>query len=282
MEPSITCVVDNAVHPSSQLWGEHGLSFWIETEAGPALLDTGQSGAVLLHNLDALRLDAGRLQALAFSHAHYDHTGGLSALAGRLAPGLPLYANADLLRERFSQSTGERRAIGLPVDEDWLQAHFALHLTDEPQLLLPGVWTTGAITERPHPGGYVPRQEMRVETGYAPDLYHDDLSLVVESAEGLVVLCGCCHAGLLNTLEHVQRVWQQPIIAAAGGTHLVSADTATLETIARTLVAWGTLRRLYLNHCSGHEAYYILRQQLGGAVVRPCPAGTVLDWSAAA
>ncbi len=275
----ITCLVDNAARRSSRLWAEHGLAFWIETEAGAALLDTGQSGEVLLHNLNVLELDAATLRALALSHAHYDHTGGLPALVQKITPGLPLYANADLLRERFSQSTGKRRSIGLCVDHAWLEEHLTLHLEDAPQEILPGVWTTGAITERPHPGGYVPRQEVRAGKGYVPDPYRDDLSVVVQGVEGLIVLCGCCHAGLLNTLEHVRRHWQQPIIAVAGGTHLVSADAGTLESIACTLAEWGTLRRLYLNHCSGEEAYYILRRRLSSDVIRPCPAGTVLDWS---
>ncbi|MDX9952766.1 MAG: MBL fold metallo-hydrolase [Anaerolineae bacterium] len=279
MQPSITCVVDNAVKSSSHLWGEHGLAFWVETESGPVLLDTGQSGAVLLHNLDELHLDASRLKALALSHAHYDHTGGLPALAGRLTPGLPLYANSDLLQERFSQSTGQRRAIGLSVLADWLAAHFDVHLDDAPQQVLPGVWTTGAITERPYPGGYVPRQEIRAGDGYAPDPYRDDLSLVVESDSGLIVLCGCCHAGLLNTLEHVQRVFRRHVVAVAGGTHLISADAATLQLVAQKLTEWGGLQRLYLNHCSGQEAYFTLRQALGGAIVRPCPAGAVLEWA---
>lgn len=282
MNARITCVVDNAVRQTSHLWGEHGLAFWIATESGPALLDTGQSGTVLLHNLDELHLDAAELKALALSHAHYDHTGGLPALAGRLAPGLPLYANSDLLQERFSQSTGQRRFIGISVDAAWLSAHFVVHLDDAPLQLLPGVWTTGGITERPYPGGYVPRQEIRAGEGYAPDPYRDDLSLVVESDSGLVVLCGCCHAGLLNTLAHVQRVFGQPIVAVAGGTHLISADAATLKTVAQTLTGWGGLRRLYLNHCSGEEAFITLRQTLGSDVVRPCPAGTVLEWGAAA
>ncbi len=79
---------------------------------------------MLLHNLDALKLDATTLRALALSHAHYDHSGGLPALAGLLAPGLPLYANPALLHERFAQHDGERRAIGLPVDLPWLEERF--------------------------------------------------------------------------------------------------------------------------------------------------------------
>jgi len=281
MMPIITCVVDNAAQPGSQLRTEHGLAFWIAGESGAVLFDTGQSSAVLLHNLDTLDLDTTMLKALALSHAHYDHTGGLPALAERLAPGLPLYANRDLLRERFSRCDGTRRAIGLSVDADWLQAHFTLHLDDSPQQILPGIWTTGAITKRPHPGGYAAHHEIRAGTGYAPDPYRDDLSLVLESDQGLVVVCGCCHAGLLNTLEHIQRLFASPIVAIAGGTHLLNADTDILAHIARTLHGWGTLHRIYLNHCSGENAYPVLRQVMGDDIVHPCPAGTILDMKVA-
>ncbi len=280
MKPTITCVVDNSARRSSGLWAEHGLAFWVATEEGQALFDTGQSGTVLLHNLQTLEFDPRSLDALALSHAHYDHTGGLPLLAEALAPDTPLYANVDLLRERFSQREERPRSIGLAVDEPWLRAHFTLHLDDAPQALLPGVWTTGAITERPHPGGYVPHQEIRGGMGHVPDPYQDDLSLVVESDEGLIVLCGCCHAGLLNTLEHVQRTFTRPIVAVAGGTHLVSADSKTLADIAQRLSNGEDLQRLYLNHCSGEDAYYTLRHILGSETVRPCPAGTTLAWEA--
>ena len=274
---TITCVVDNNAQPGSNLQHEHGLAFWIANEAGAVLFDTGQSGAALLHNLAALGLDATTLKAVAISHAHYDHTGGLPALAQLLALDIPLYANSDLLRERFSQRDGIRRTIGLSVDVDWLRAHFTLHLDDHPQQILPGIWTTGAISERPHPGGYAAHHEIRTETGYAPDPYRDDLSLVLESAKGLVVVCGCCHAGLLNTLEHVQRLFTLPIVAVVGGTHLVSDDANTLAHIADTLHEWGTLRRIYLNHCSGEKAYHVLSQVMGNDIVRPCPAGTRIN-----
>jgi len=116
----ITCLVDNAVEPGTRLWGEHGLSLLIESHGERLLFDTGASGSVLLHNMQALSIDPHTISALAISHAHRDHTGGLPSVLG-LRPGLSLYANGDLLRERFSQRVGSINSIGLPVTAIELQ-----------------------------------------------------------------------------------------------------------------------------------------------------------------
>lgn len=274
---NLTCVVDDVSLSGSDLRAEHGLAFWIETDAGPVLLDTGQTGAVLSHNLATLNFNPQTLKAVVISHAHYDHTGGLRTLATQIAPDMPLYANADLFRPRFSQRAGKRHSIGLPVDKAWLHAHFALHLDDAPQQVLPGVWTTGAITTRSHPYGGSRHLLVQDSASYIPDDYLDDLSLVIDMGGSLLLLCGCCHAGLLNTLAHVQRTFGKPIVAIVGGTHLGSADEAMLNSLAQTIVGWGTIRRIYLNHCSGKTASKLLAHRLGADVVRPCPAGTVID-----
>jgi len=295
----VTCVVDNAARRSSPFWGEHGLAFLIENEGANVLFDVGQSGTVLLHNLALLEVDPRRIDALVLSHAHYDHTGGLAALLeSRVkpwAPGLPLFAHPDLFRERFSRrgdalarlkgrifpygraSASEREieSIGLALGREVLAQQVELHLNAEPTEVAPGVWTTGEISIRPEPEGRSARHLVREGEGWAPDPYRDDQALVLKTGKGLVVLCGCCHAGLLNTLAHVRRTFGQEIIAVAGGTHLVSADEAQLRHVVAVLRDEYGSPLLHLNHCTGERAYMTLAQAFGERVA-PYPAGTVL------
>jgi 7,8-dihydropterin-6-yl-methyl-4-(beta-D-ribofuranosyl)aminobenzene 5'-phosphate synthase len=279
---NITCLVDNAVQHGSGLWGEHGLAFLIETESGRVLYDTGQSGTVLMHNLDALDIDPATFDALVISHAHYDHTGGLSALLARTRQGLPLYAHSGLFDARYARRAGEVRSIGIPLAREMLETQFSLRLSDEPQEAWPGVWTAGEIVERPEPEGrsvhhVVPASSEGSTEQWLPDPYRDDLSLVVETGRGLILLCGCCHAGLLNTVAHVEHAFSRPIVAIAGGTHLANATAQQLQHVSEALAARESLKRVYLNHCSGQAAYVGLLLSLGLHVVHPCPAGTKLD-----
>ena len=270
----LACLVDNAVLLHSSYWGEHGLAFLIEVESRRVLFDTGASGAVLLHNLDAAAVAPETISALALSHAHPDHTGGLPALLER-RPGLPIYAHPDLLRERFTRREGQVKAKGLPLTPQTLRRQADLRLSTERQLILPGVWTTGEISERPEPEGRSPHHLVRQGDRWAPDLYLDDMALVLESSQGLILVCGCCHAGLLNTLLHTRRVFGEAPLAVAGGLHLVNSDEAHLRHLLEQLRRLGP-PVLYPNHCTGRAAYVALVQAFGDRVTA-CPAGTVLD-----
>lgn len=272
---TITCLVDNSVQARSSLWGEHGLAFLIESQGKRALFDTGASGAVLVHNLMELNILPDNIAALALSHAHYDHTGGLSALL-ELRPGLPLYAHPDLLRKRFSRRGDEVRAIGLRLTEPDLRRLADPHLNAAPQEILPGLWTTGEIGDRPEPEGRSPHHYIRDGEGWVPDPYRDDMALVLDSPAGLILLCGCCHAGLLNTLLHVQRTFGRDPTAIIGGAHLIEADQRHLERLIEILRPLGP-PTLYLNHCTGQAGYVVLAHAFGERV-HPCPAGTILEF----
>lgn len=271
----LTCLVDNCVIYGSALWGEHGLSFLIETGEGNVLWDTGQSGTVLEHNLQALDLQRVPLTAAALSHAHLDHTGGLSLLLDK-HPGLPIYAHRDLFVDRYSRREGVERPIGMPWKRQELEAQASFRLSDAPQEIVSGVWTTGGIHRRPYPQGASPSHMMRKNGKLVPDEYLDDLSLVLHAEGGIVLLCGCCHAGLRNTLATVRERYDEPLLAIIGGTHLAQADDAELGALVETLSAEGT-PRLYLNHCTGEGALLALSRAFGQRVAR-CPVGKVLEF----
>jgi 7,8-dihydropterin-6-yl-methyl-4-(beta-D-ribofuranosyl)aminobenzene 5'-phosphate synthase len=273
----IMCMIDNAVQHASPYWGEHGLSFLIETEDGCLLFDTGGSEAVLWHNLALLGGSLSDISVLALSHAHYDHTGALIPLLSQKVS-LPVYAHPDLFRQRFALKEGKYKAIGLPVSQAELDQLADLHLSDVPIQVLPGLWTSGEITERHEPEGRSRYHVVRANDDWQPDPYRDDMSMVLETHQGLVVVCGCCHAGLLNTLAHIRHTFERPIIAIVGGTHLVAADEGHLTHIIETLRDTYGAPQLYLNHCTGQRAYAALANAFRDQV-NPCPAGTTLAFS---
>ena len=273
---NLTCLVDNTVAHRGEFWGEHGLSILIETPQARILWDTGASGTVLAHNLHLLRFDPAWLDAVALSHAHQDHTGGLPALVGRTRR-IPLFAHADLFRPRFRRMETGYRHVGLPAGSEGLGEWFDLRLGTEPVEIAPGVWASGEIRERSAPEGRSPHHFVQGDGGYTPDPYRDDLALVLKAEEGWVVVCGCCHAGLVNTLRHVERTFGGPIWGIVGGAHLIEADDAHLEEAVRFLTDL-SVPHLWLNHCTGQRALCRLVQALGDRV-QPFPVGTRLELS---
>lgn len=277
---TVRCLVDNTVLHGTSLWGEHGVSFLIETTAGQVLFDAGQSGDVLAHNAAEMSVDLSRVGALVISHAHNDHTGGLERFFFLNRHRLPLYANPDLFRERFSVKEGRSRSIGLKLSQDQLAQRVELRLSAEPVQVMEGVWTTGEILDRTEFEGSSPNLCVKNDGEWLPDSYRDDLSLILQTGRGLVVVCGCCHAGLLNTLAHVRKKFSEEILAIVGGTHLISADKATLAHAIGVLGDYcgGSIPLLYPNHCTGQSAINALWQAYGDKV-KPCPAGTVLSFA---
>jgi len=269
---AITCVIEDRAAPP--LANEHGLCLWISSKEGQMLFDTGGSGKNLLHNLRHLNFDPSALNAVALSHAHDDHTGGLKALLPHLPPGTPLYAHPTIFRPRYSDHGTGPEERGIDLTQQDLETALTLHLSSEPQEIIPGVWTTGEITERPHPEGRSPRHTVIENDKHIPDPYQDDLSLVIQTQEGLFVLCGCCHAGLLNTLQHVQTHWDRPIIGIGGGTHMLSASENTLRETIAALEALQTLHYVWLGHCSGETFIQQMATRTQAWQFQQCKAGT--------
>ena len=267
----VTCIVDDAALPGSGFMSEHGLSFLVEVMGRRVLFDTGNSGKVILNNLKKAGVEPEGLSAIVISHSHRDHTGGLAMLLER-SPDIPVYAHPAIFTERLSLRGDRLKDVGLPISQSVMILRVQLYLSDEPVEVVPGVWTTGEITHRPEPEGRSERHFIRAQGRLMPDNYKDDMALVVEREEDVVLICGCCHAGILNTVYHVEGMFNKPIKAIFGGLHLQDADENHLARVVEVLKDYGP-PRIYANHCTGNKALNLLREAFGDKVI-PFPAGS--------
>jgi 7,8-dihydropterin-6-yl-methyl-4-(beta-D-ribofuranosyl)aminobenzene 5'-phosphate synthase len=258
----ITVLAENSVHRPGLL-AEHGVSFLVETDGQRVLFDSGQGG-VLLKNAHELGISLEPLDALAISHGHYDHTGGLAEVL-RLAGSPLVYLHPRAVEPKYSRRDAPpHRRIGIPDPclHALEEAGNRIIWTDSRTPVGPGVFVTGAI----------PRSNDFEDTGgpfycdqdcrQADDLV-DDQALVVESAAGLIVLLGCAHAGVVNTLTYVsQLAGGIAVHAVIGGMHLLRAPLERIETTAGALVGSG-VREIAPCHCTGFEATSYFRQRFG-------------------
>ncbi len=265
MRSNLIVLIDNT-SDRPDLHSQHGLSLWIETEDTAILVDTGQD-ASFLDNAAALGVDPHRANLLFVTHGHYDHTGGaLALLAAGARP--TVVAHPKAWEPRRSVREGETpRSIGIPWPRDLLATYGldVLNAADSVELL-PGVWNTGSI---PNLTGTRPNPELQRTVGgnWEPDTFSDEHALVLRTVEGLVVVTGCCHTGLMNTLRAAQRVADtDDIYALVGGLHLHREPAAEVTALARSLETFG-ITHLWVNHCTGSAAFALLRERLGSRVL---------------
>ncbi|MCE5248764.1 MBL fold metallo-hydrolase [bacterium] len=261
---TVTALVDNCVKKPG-LRSEHGLSFLIETGHGNILFDTGQSG-LFVENARQLGIELGSVEGIALSHGHYDHTGGLLHILNG-SHTVPLYAHPDVFISRYTPGDNREsaRQIGMPFTREAIeQSGGRFILSKESREILPGVSLTGEI----------PRETGFEDTGGAffldegltvPDVIPDDQSMVIETAEGLLVLLGCCHAGIINMLSMISQRWNtSDFVCIAGGMHLLNASDSR---IAETIKALSDFRigHLVPGHCTGQKAITELARSFPGA-----------------
>ena len=263
MRVRITILCDNSVGPISGTLGEHGFAALVERIGEPPLLfDTGQ-GATLLNNADRMNKDLSRVSGVVISHGHYDHAGGLLPFLQTRDVNLPVYGHPAIFRARHRvKDTGECHPIGIPVSRAELEAAGAsFNLSHEFREIAPGVYLTGEIPrvtvfETGDQGLFCDC------TGQELDITPDDQSLVLETDKGLVLLMGCCHAGVVNTLEHVAySLGRRDFYAVVGGTHLGFSSHDQMEMTIATMKKWG-IRKVAASHCTGFAAAARLSREM--------------------
>jgi 7,8-dihydropterin-6-yl-methyl-4-(beta-D-ribofuranosyl)aminobenzene 5'-phosphate synthase len=259
VKAKVTVLSENSVVKPMGLIGEHGFAALVERGDTKILFDTGQ-GYALLHNARIMGVDLNNIDAVVLSHGHYDHTGGLAELlkgAGRKK----IFAHPGIFISRFD---GSRKPIGIPFTRSYLEGLGAdFILSDTSQVVAEGISTTGEVPRKTTFEKGDTALYLCEEHGGGRDPHDDDLSLVVEGERGLLVLLGCAHAGLVNILNHVQKLHPDiPVKAVVGGTHLGFSGE---EQMAGTIQAMEVLgvEKVGASHCTGLAGAARLREALG-------------------
>ncbi|MGI6712349.1 MAG: MBL fold metallo-hydrolase [Bacillota bacterium] len=271
MELRITVLVNNTVYLSN-FKAEHGWSVLIETAEGTLLFDTGQSG-LFLENARFMKLELEKVDKVVLSHGHYDHTGGLEHLL-KLNPGIKIYAHPDASQKRFYFQPGKpAREIGMPEGVRPFKENFCF--ARESKEIIPGCFTTGEITrvfksEETIKGFFLDPQ------GKTPDYVCDDQALIVRTSVGPVVILGCCHSGLENTLEQVAELTgTRSFPLVLGGMHLSNVSENYINRAAEALQRF-SIQKIGVAHCTGYYGAIKLEQLFFGEIME-CNVGSIFE-----
>ncbi len=270
----ITLLVDNEA--AEGLEKEHGFAAWIEAGEHRFLFDTGHYGA-MQKNAETLGIDLKEAEALILSHGHRDHTGTLDRFLAENDHAELYYAN-DIDHERYWYKP-DAEEYGMPKAAR--EAFDALpasrkHSLKEAQYLMPGIGMTGPVprlNDYEDTGGTFHLDEDRGPV----DHLEDDLSMWFETEEGLVVLLGCCHSGLDNTINFIRKVsGMEKVKGVVGGMHLLQASKERLDKTFDVLSGWQA-EFLIPCHCTGMESAIKMREAIGSDTVSHGHAGLVIE-----
>jgi len=237
MKTVITTLSENTASRAGLL-AEHGISILVETETASILLDTGQTTSVS-HNADNLGVDLSKIDKIVLSHGHHDHTGGLQSVLRKMNAGIPFQR----------------------LELENLGARF--NMTRNPVKITDNIMTTGEIPMVTDFEQIDPYLVVKEGNDYKPDTLMDDQALIVNTGSEIVVILGCAHHGIINTLYHAQQLTGvKQIHMVVGGCHLIGSSE---ERIWQTIAALKDLgvQRIGVSHCTGMQAAVIMAHEFG-------------------
>jgi 7,8-dihydropterin-6-yl-methyl-4-(beta-D-ribofuranosyl)aminobenzene 5'-phosphate synthase len=264
--------------------GEWGFAALVEADGRRLLFDTGYRPETVLQNARELGIDLSTVTDVVLSHHHDDHTGGLVTLRRELAKKNPAalsrihVAPGIFLSRRCppaaagatpgscgmgGEAGGDQEVNSTIAVKRELEAGGATFIEHASATeLMPGVWVTGLVP-RPYPErNWNPAIRIVTAGGLVADSIPEDMSLVIRTDKGLVVVTGCGHAGVVNTVEYARKIAGPSPVALIGGLHLFAAKDEALAWTADKLRAAGLVDLLGA-HCTGIETVFRIRQLAG-------------------
>jgi 7,8-dihydropterin-6-yl-methyl-4-(beta-D-ribofuranosyl)aminobenzene 5'-phosphate synthase len=267
MDVGILTLVENSVR-KSDLIAEFGLSFLITTKNETILFDTGP-GFSLIPNAARMDIDLNKVSSIVLSHGHHDHTGGLSGILNSIGS-RPVYAHPSAFLPKYSKKDSELISIGMPTDLKVLkQAGMEPCSCTGPVEVSPGIMITGPIP-RVTDFERVPSHFLRDDPNDSRlihDSLEDDQALIIAHKDAPVLVLGCSHSGLINTLLYAsQLTGTNHFSLVVGGTHLISANDLCLKKTEDQLNQF-KIDRIAPCHCTGFRGQIALWQKFGKSFI---------------
>ena len=246
--------------------GEWGFSALIEANGHRVLLDTGAHPETVLQNARDLKIDLSDVREVILTHNHWDHVGGLMTLRKEMMKKNPsalsvVHVARGIFYSRPAQPQGEdNQMIALKKEYVATGGKFIEH--EEAAEIFPGAWLTGPVPRKYPERNWSVSGKVQTPAGLVEDTIPEDQSLVLNTPEGLVVVTGCGHAGIINILTFAREEFpNEPVQAVVGGLHLFPATDEQLNWTADKMKEF-KVANLMGAHCTGIEAVYRIRERL--------------------
>jgi 7,8-dihydropterin-6-yl-methyl-4-(beta-D-ribofuranosyl)aminobenzene 5'-phosphate synthase len=246
--------------------GEWGFAALVETDGHRLLVDTGARPETVLNNVRDLKIDLSDVKEVVLTHNHGDHVGGLLTLRREF-----MKKNPEALSEvhvgkgifwsrRGKDGTEHNTSLKLREDFEATGGKFVEH--DQPAELFPGIWITGPVPRKYPEKNWSDVGKVQTPDGLVEDTIPEDQSVVINTDRGLVVVAGCGHAGIVNTLTFADaRFPKSSIYAVLGGIHLYAATDQQVDWTADKLKGFG-VRYVMGAHCTGINTLFRMRDRL--------------------
>jgi 7,8-dihydropterin-6-yl-methyl-4-(beta-D-ribofuranosyl)aminobenzene 5'-phosphate synthase len=246
--------------------GEWGFAGLLESEGHRVLVDTGSHPDTVLQNARDLKIDLSDVREVVLTHCHGDHVRGLMTLRRTLMKtNVGALSVVHVARGIFysrPRANGEGNEM-IAIKKDYEATGGKFIELDKGAEIFPGAWLTGPVPRVYPERNWSGTEQVLTPAGSVEDTVPEDQSLVLNTRQGLVVVTGCAHAGIINILTFCRAQFPgQPIEAVIGGMHLFADSDEQLDWTSDKLKEF-KVTNLVGEHCTGIEALHRLRDRLG-------------------
>ncbi len=273
----LTILSENYVKTSFGLMAEHGFSVFVEKDQNSYLFDTGQNG-ICVHNSNKLGCNLKKIKKIILSHGHYDHCNGLESVLNEISNPVEIIGHSSIFDKKYLLENSSKKYIGIKLTQDYLENYLQakFNFQDHFYEIDQGIWCTGEIPFTNQfekiPSAFKIIEDDQIKN----DSLIDDNALIIDSKKGLIIILGCAHRGLINTISYISNTLKKEPYAIIGGTHLHDASSEHFEFVKNYFKTSG-IKIFAPAHCTGIDKIIDFQKEFP-EITKPAFTGTVFEF----